>query len=64
MDCEQLADRLERELLFGRASLHALAHDSAGTLPMGTVRVSVTAFNTERDIVLLLDALRAIQRGF
>ena len=65
MDCEQMADRLSERGIAVRAGLHCapLAHDSAGTFPMGTVRVSVSAFNTERDIALLLDALRAIRQG-
>ena len=42
MDCEELADRLSRQGICVRAGLHCapLAHESAGTLETGTVRVS------------------------
>ena len=42
MDCEELASRLGRQGIAVRAGLHCapLAHESAGTLETGTVRVS------------------------
>lgn len=42
MDCEDAADRLGKQGIAVRAGLHCapLAHESAGTLPGGTVRVS------------------------
>ena len=42
MDCEELADRLGRQGICVRAGLHCapLAHESAGTLETGTVRIS------------------------
>ena len=45
--CQKLADRG----ICARAGLHCapLAHKSAGTLPDGTVRISFSAFNTERE---------------
>ena len=50
-DCETLAARLASEGLCVRAGLHCapLAHESAGTLETGTVRFSLSAFNTERE---------------
>lgn len=45
-----------------RAGLHCapLAHAAIGTAPLGTVRVSVGAMNTEEDIELLVEALDTI----
>ena len=41
-DCEELAEHLGRQGICVRAGLHCapLAHESAGTLETGTVRVS------------------------
>ena len=52
MDCETLARRLAARGVCVRAGLHCapLAHGSAGTLDTGTVRVSLSAFNTEEEI--------------
>lgn len=51
-DCEELAEALGRRSIAVRAGLHCapLAHQSAGTLESGTVRVSVSAFTTREDI--------------
>ena len=51
-DCELLAQRLSDCGIAVRAGLHCapLAHTSAGTLETGTIRVSVSAFNTEEEI--------------
>ena len=42
-----------------RAGLHCapLAHRTAGTLDTGTVRVSFSAFNTPREVDMLVRAL-------
>ena len=42
MDCEELAEKLGRQGIALRAGLHCapLAHESAGTLETGTVRIS------------------------
>ena len=60
LDCETLAARLDERGIAVRAGLHCApeAHRTAGTLDMGTVRVSVSAFTTERDLARLVDALR------
>lgn len=52
MSCEELAEQLGEEDIAVRAGLHCapLAHRSAGTLETGTVRLSVSCFNTETEI--------------
>ena len=44
-----------------RAGLHCapLAHESAGTLETGTVRFSLSAFNTEREILEIAKHIRS-----
>ena len=51
-DSEELGQRLAQRGIALRAGLHCapLAHESAGTLETGTVRVSVSAFTQRRDI--------------
>lgn len=55
-DCEETADFLARQGISVRAGLHCapLAHESAGTLENGTVRVSFGFGNTEADVLGLL----------
>ncbi len=50
--CEKLSARLGEQEICTRAGLHCapVAHDSAGTAPEGTLRVSVSAFNTPREL--------------
>ena len=62
MDCETLAARLAVKGVCVRAGLHCapLAHESAGTLETGTVRFSLSAFNTEQEIFRTADLLREI----
>ena len=50
---EQTAQRLAGAGICVRAGLHCapLAHESAGTLETGTVRLSISAFNTAREIL-------------
>ena len=52
MDCEEAARRLSSGGIAVRAGLHCapLAHESAGTLESGTVRVSFSVFNTQQEI--------------
>ncbi|MBQ9393355.1 MAG: aminotransferase class V-fold PLP-dependent enzyme [Oscillospiraceae bacterium] len=49
---EELAAALDRHQIAVRAGLHCapLAHRTAGTLPDGTVRISVSAFSTAADV--------------
>ena len=52
MDCEAVGEALGARGIAVRAGLHCapLAHQSAGTLEAGTVRASVSAFNTPREV--------------
>lgn len=69
MDCEEVGERLGQRGIAVRAGLHCapLAHRSAGTLETGTVRVSVSSFNTIweidrflREIALLVEERRSL----
>lgn len=59
-DCEQTASRLAARGVCVRAGLHCapLAHKSAGSFDTGTVRVSISAFNTEAEIDALMEILK------
>lgn len=50
--CEEIAERLGREGICVRSGLHCtpLAHESAGTLGTGTVRMSFSPFNTHAEV--------------
>ena len=50
-DCEALGAALAQRSVAVRSGLHCapLAHESAGTLPDGTVRLSFSAFNTREE---------------
>ena len=63
-DCEELGEALARRGVAVRAGLHCapLAHQSAGTLESGTVRVSVSAFTTSGDISRFLQEMRRLAR--
>lgn len=56
MDCEEVARRLDQRGIAVRAGLHCapLAHQTAGTLEQGTVRVSFGPFNTPQQCKKLL----------
>ena len=58
MDAEALGAALAERGIAVRAGLHCapLAHRSAGTLETGTVRVSVSAFNTQQELRRLIRA--------
>jgi selenocysteine lyase/cysteine desulfurase len=62
VDCEELGERLSRRGVAVRAGLHCApyAHQSAGTLETGTVRASVSAFNTEGEIDRFAAILREV----
>ena len=60
-ECEQVAEDLGRLGFAVRAGMHCApaAHRTAGTLDTGTVRLSVSAFTTEQEV---LAACRALAR--
>lgn len=63
VDCERVAELLAQHGIAVRAGLHCapLAHQTAGTQQEGTVRISVSAFNTQREMerfVRILSTLR------
>lgn len=64
-DCEELGERMGRRDVAVRAGLHCapLAHETVGTLETGTVRVSVSAFNTSGEITRFLRILEDELRG-
>jgi cysteine desulfurase family protein len=59
MPCETVGEELSDRGIAVRVGLHCspLAHKTAGTIKTGTVRISVSAFNTKRDISIFLNAL-------
>lgn len=63
-DCEDMGEQLARRGIAVRAGLHCapLAHQSAGTLESGTVRVSVSAFNTRGEIRRFLSEMRTLRQ--
>ena len=62
MDCETLAERLNGHAIAVRSGLHCapMAHETEGTLDTGTVRFSLSLFNTEDEIRQTLKVLRKI----
>lgn len=62
VDCEDAAQMLAQKNIAVRAGLHCapLAHESAGTLEGGTVRISFSPFNTAREVDALACALGEI----
>lgn len=64
LPAETVAQRLARREVCVRAGLHCapLAHESAGTLETGTVRLSFSAFNREEEVVNILKIVREITR--
>ena len=59
-DCEEVGNLLGSRGIALRAGLHCapLAHETAGTLETGTLRASVSAFNTDREIGKFLQAVQ------
>ena len=64
-DCEELGEKLGQREVALRAGLHCapLAHQTAGTLETGTLRASVSAFTTAREIQEFLQIMRLLSRG-
>ena len=62
LDCESVASRLSDRGVCVRAGLHCAptAHESAGTLDTGTVRMSVSPFVSENDIIRAVSAIKNI----
>ena len=62
MDCETAGERLARQGIAVRTGLHCapLAHQSAGTLESGTVRLSFSPFNTEGELAAAARAITAL----
>ena len=58
-DCEEVGEELGRQGFALRAGLHCapLAHETAGTLETGTLRASVSAFNTDREVEKFIHAV-------
>ena len=65
LGCEEVAERLDKRGIAVRAGLHCApeAHRTAGTLEHGTVRISTSIFNTERDIATLVEAVKSLSRA-
>ena len=63
-DCEELGEFLSTRGIAVRAGLHCapLAHETAGTVESGTVRVSVSAFTKAQEIPCLIREIRKICR--
>lgn len=61
-DCEEFAQKLAKRGVAVRAGLHCapLAHESAGTLQTGTVRISVGYDGNDRQIDKLLQAVSTL----
>lgn len=62
IDCEELGELLAHHGIAVRAGLHCApaAHRSAGTLETGTVRVSVSAFSREEEMLYFLKKLEQL----
>lgn len=62
-DCESLSERLGDRGFALRAGLHCAptAHETAGTLQSGTVRASVSAYNTQGEISAFLRGVNALR---
>ena len=65
MDCEEMAEKLGRMGIAVRAGLHCapLAHESAGTLDTGTVRISFGMDACQSQTKALLEAVTKILSG-
>ncbi|MDR1328511.1 MAG: aminotransferase class V-fold PLP-dependent enzyme [Oscillospiraceae bacterium] len=63
-ECEAAAEELSRRGFAVRAGLHCApeAHRTAGTFETGTVRLSVSAYNTARELRALVSAVSEMAR--
>ncbi len=64
MDAETLAQKLSERGVAVRAGLHCapLAHETVGTLQTGTVRLSLSPFNTTRELEAAVNILKGVLR--
>ena len=64
VDCELVAQELADQGVATRAGLHCapLAHESAGTLEIGTVRLSFSAFNKTHEVNRFLNIIEQIAK--
>ena len=62
LSAEEAGERLGEMGIAVRAGLHCapLAHKTVGTLARGAVRASVSAFNSQRDVSALVDAVKKL----
>jgi cysteine desulfurase family protein len=65
ISCDTVGEKLTERGICVRTGLHCapLAHKTAGTLATGTVRLSVSDFNTKKDIAELIGAVKDIVSG-
>ena len=65
IDCDALSERLGAAGIAVRSGLHCapLAHESAGTIQTGTVRLSVSPFNTPQEIDRTADVIEKILKN-
>ncbi len=65
LSCEEVGERLDQAGFAVRAGLHCapLAHRTVGTVQRGTVRASVSAFNTREEIAAFVKAVGLIARS-
>lgn len=66
MECETVGRLLGQRGAAVRSGLHCapLAHESAGTVDTGTVRISVSAFNKQEEIIRFVSVLKdVLKRG-
>ena len=65
IDCEEIADILGKKGIAVRAGMHCapLAHESAGTLETGTVRISFGQDAQDHQTDLLLQTMKQIARN-
>lgn len=65
MDCQEAAQWLADRGIAVRAGFHCapLAHQTAGTWEEGTIRMSVSAFNTKQDVFCFLEQLQILLRN-
>ena len=66
LDCEIVSEKLAARAIAVRSGLHCapLAHESAGTLDTGTVRVSFGYNNDRRQIEIFMHELQRVLKKF